>query len=889
MRRFAWAGGLFLGLVLSVAPLRAVVTAPTPLASILSDKQYRYIVVAKIEAIDADKLTMILTVEEHLKGKAPFTRLPVNLKSREKTAKEQTPVLMKRLGVKLPVVLFLKDLEDGDYTAFVYTNGTWFMMIGKTPEGADGPRWLFTELEPYLRRTFKGATAEMRQVVIDGLSGKKAPPPWDEKEKPGVGPEVKPEEKEEDDASFRREPESASPQRQARAGDTPLLGAAGSPNAHAFVVVAPTFAVIPSVIIGGPLAILAMIFPAWFGGWRRWLALIGALCTASTVVFVYWMWGHRFATSVWGSDLAQWLMITAIVILSAAWAWQRHVRRLRTGEAPPVPSRAEFVVLAVLALVAFGTLGVCWKLDVKLTSPSWLLLAPMGIAAVVGMAFVALARRGPRQETPWEELDLWTPAAPSGNGDAFSPHAASSGGTAVAVVERPVVATASAPAPSGAPALATEVVMLTVMAVACTALAGTLGPRTVSPGPVKARGELFPVKGGEKTWMFRPDLGGLIASSPLVVGDRVYIGGNLGAQGVVLCLDRTTGKPIWDTRKTLKWMKHISISSPVVVDGKLYIGEGFHQDSNCKVYCINADTGKEVWNFPTGSHTESSPFVTGGKVYIGAGDDGLYCLDAKTGDELWHYNGLHIDANPLVHEKRLYVGAGEGDVRTETAILCLDAENGKEIWKRDLDLPAWGSPVLAGDLVFFGIGNGRFDASDKDRPAGAVLCVKASDGATVWRFDTKDGVLCRPSVDRSRVWCGCRDGNLYCLDRRTGKLHWKRELGSPVVTAAAVVRCAPGELANAVYALGSEGQVYCLEPNTGAVYWEHDLTDGGRLVVTLWSSPSLTTAGAGSDGERRQLIFGATLGTIEAPSPAVFCFEDRLTGASDEVIVESRP
>jgi outer membrane protein assembly factor BamB len=876
MRRPAWAGGLFLGLVLLGAPVRAVVTTPTPLASILSDKQYRYIVVAKVDAFDADKLTMVLKVDEHLKGKAPFARLPVNLKSREKTAKEQIPVLTKRLGEKLPVVLFIKDLEDGDYTGFVYTNGTWFMMIGKTPDGADAPRWLFTELEPYLRRTFKGTTAEMRQVVIDGLSGKKAPPPWDEKEKPGVGPEVKPENEEEASGSL-------SPQRQARAQRSPLLGAAGSQT----LVAAPTFAVIPSVIIGGPLAILAMIFPTWFGGWRRWLALISGLCTVSTVIFVYWMWGHHFATSAWGGDLAQWLMITVIVVLSAAWAWQRHVRRLRTGEAPAAPSRAEFIVLGVLALIAFGTLAICWKLGVRLTSPSWLILAPMGIAAVFGMAFVALARRQPRAETPWEELDLWTPAAPSGNGHAALEHASSSGGTAVAVAEKPRVATTSPTAPPRAPALATEVVMLTVMAVACTALAGALEPRGVGPGT--AVSELFLVHGGDKVWMYRPDVSGLIASSPLVVGDRVYVGATLGSQGVVFCLDRATGKVIWDTRKSLKWMKHISISSPVLVDGKLYIGEGFHQDSNCKVYCINAETGKEVWNYPTGSHTESSPFVAEGKVYIGAGDDGLYCLDAKTGDELWHYNGLHIDANPLVHEKRLYVGAGEGDVQTETAILCLDAESGKEVWKRRLDLPAWGSPVLAGDRVFFGIGNGRFDASDLGKPAGAVLCVNASDGETDWRFDTRDGVLCRPSVDRCRVWCGCRDGNLYCLDRRTGKLHWKRDLGSPVVTAAAVVRCAPGGLANAVYALGSEGQTFCLEPNTGAVYWQHDLTDGGRLAVTLWSSPSLTVAGHDQARETRQLIFGATLGSVDAPSPAVFCFKDRLDGSADDVIVESRP
>ena len=199
MRRLAWAGGLFLGFVLLAAPVYAVITALTPLSAVL--KESTFIVVAKVDAFDADKLTLILTVDEHLKEKAPFTRLPINLKSTEKGSEKEIPVLTKRLAAKLPIVLFINDKDDGDYTCFAYTNGTWFMLIGKTPKGADAPRWIFSNLEPYLRRTFKGTTAEMRQAIVDGLAGKKSPPPVDEKEKPGVGPEVKSEPEEEEAAA----------------------------------------------------------------------------------------------------------------------------------------------------------------------------------------------------------------------------------------------------------------------------------------------------------------------------------------------------------------------------------------------------------------------------------------------------------------------------------------------------------------------------------------------------------------------------------------------------------------------------------------------------------------------------------------------------------------
>ena len=54
----------------------------------------------------------------------------------------------------------------------------------------------------------------------------------------------------------------------------------------------------------------------------------------------------------------------------------------------------------------------------------------------------------------------------------------------------------------------------------------------------------------------------------------------------------------------------------------------------CKLYCIHAAKGEKLWEFATKGHTESSPRVIDGRVYFGAGDDGLYCVDAITGEEL---------------------------------------------------------------------------------------------------------------------------------------------------------------------------------------------------------------------------------------------------------------
>ena len=69
-RRHAWAGGLILGiaLMLLAVPARGVITALTPLSSVLKDA--KFIFTANVEALDGDKLTLVLTADGHLSAPA---------------------------------------------------------------------------------------------------------------------------------------------------------------------------------------------------------------------------------------------------------------------------------------------------------------------------------------------------------------------------------------------------------------------------------------------------------------------------------------------------------------------------------------------------------------------------------------------------------------------------------------------------------------------------------------------------------------------------------------------------------------------------------------------------------------------------------------------------
>ena len=182
-------GGLVLalGLLVATTPAHARITRLTPLGEVL--EQSTFVLTARVERVDPDRPALVLAVDKPLKGKAPFRKLAVALKGDAAAVKGKEPAkLLKRVAPRLPVVLFVSQ-RGKESIAFAYTEGTWFQLAGVEADGAVS--WRFTHLEPYLRRTFKGSTREMVEVVTAVLAGKRKAPPPDAKEKPGLGPALK--------------------------------------------------------------------------------------------------------------------------------------------------------------------------------------------------------------------------------------------------------------------------------------------------------------------------------------------------------------------------------------------------------------------------------------------------------------------------------------------------------------------------------------------------------------------------------------------------------------------------------------------------------------------------------------------------------------------------
>jgi outer membrane protein assembly factor BamB len=797
-RSFLAGGFLTLGFVLWAGLGQAVISRLTPLRAVLRSEQLIFTV--QVTKLDLDKPTVVFKVEEALKGKVHFQNLVVNLTAdAEGQRQKHTDKLLKRLAPELSLVVFAsKNARTNRYTAFAYTNGTWFQMIGQANDGAKAVRWSFSHCEPYLRRTFKGTTAELKDIITESLAGRREPPPPDPKAEPGLGPEIK-------------------------ADDRPAQ------NKGAAVATVPILAVIPTFVILGPMTLLASLLGlaglALF--LRRWMVLLSIGCLYITLILLGNWLRDPLRDSWWGTPQALWLSLAALTLFGMLWSWRRHRRASSAGRAEEMRvQRADCIILCSLSTPGLGAMLYAWGKGSHFPWPSReLLLASIGVW--VGMLYALILRRFASR--PWMR---------------------------------------SAPSP--------EFFVLGVVTVAFAWLGLQTSPGALPDTPWESVATDGLGHGSSPglisvAWTFKADLPGTLDATPLVTAKCIYMPGALRAGfsslGILYCIDRTTGRRLWSFDDDGR-MKQV-FSSPCLAEGRVYVGEGYHQDSDCKLYCLDADSGQKVWEFQTKSHTESSPLVADGKVYFGAGEDGIYCLQATTGQEVWHFPGIHVDTSPAVAGNRLYVGTGYGD---QYRFFCLEAVTGKALWQRRSDLPVFGSASLVGDQVFFGVGNGNFLESDT-RPAGAVVCLRAEDGALVWRFDTPDAVHNRPAVDRRQVYFGSRDRHLYAVGRADGQLRWKRDLGSPIVTMPALITRPYCGDSSILYAVASGGLVACLDPGDGKSFWELDIAKNSRVRPQFLSSPQVVVSRTGKV-ERRWIYFGSGLENLVDWTARLYCLED---------------
>ena len=342
------------------------------------------------------------------------------------------------------------------------------------------------------------------------------------------------------------------------------------------------------------------------------------------------------------------------------------------------------------------------------------------------------------------------------------------------------------------------------------------------------------------------DKDAMILSSPAVAGKWVYGASCLLEMrrnyGVVFCVDAATGRERWSFDTIGDEEIKGAVSSPAVTDDGKYvvIGQGLHNDTNCRLICLEADTGRLHWSFTVELHIESSPAVAGDLVVVGVGaieevpsrkllSHPGYVLGVRISDgkQLWRYDLADPESSPVLADGVAYVGSGfngqavvalrtAGD--TELKARGLD----RLLWRYEAEFPIIGGVRVVDDLVIVGGGNGDFVFRDPN-PAGVVLALERATGRPRWKAAVPDAVLGRPLAVGDAIICPVANGEVIALSKADGAVLWRQRISGSMA-----VMSAPASAGGYVFAVSKDGYLARLRLEDGRVMEKQFINASGR-------------------------------------------------------------
>ncbi len=142
-------------------------------------------------------------------------------------------------------------------------------------------------------------------------------------------------------------------------------------------------------------------------------------------------------------------------------------------------------------------------------------------------------------------------------------------------------------------------------------------------------------------------------------------------------------------------------SPPVAADGKLFVAA---IDAHA-VTCLDAASGRRLWDYTTGARVDSPPTIYRGRVLFGSTDGHVYCLRAADGALLWRFRAAPAlrqiavrdqlesawpcHGSVLVRDGTAYVTAGRSSyLEGGIWIYALDPETGDVLHQRHMYDPA---------------------------------------------------------------------------------------------------------------------------------------------------------------------------------------------------------
>ena len=246
------------------------------------------------------------------------------------------------------------------------------------------------------------------------------------------------------------------------------------------------------------------------------------------------------------------------------------------------------------------------------------------------------------------------------------------------------------------------------------------------------------------------------------------------------------------------------------------------------VYCLNAETGKEIWRYAYASRylrwpgPGSTPVLDGTRLYTLSRDGDLFCFNAQNGRVFWRKNIVNeglteipvwgFCASPFIYKDLLVINACESG-------LALNKTNGHVIWKSESVQGRLSTPVL-------------YQEDGKDRLAimanEQLYSVEPMTGKVLWSHPWTtytDPIV----LDDTMLLTGYNDGSaLLKIQNNQPEIIWqnKRVHASSFINFVVVNGYAYGSVNDR-----RKQPFQCINLKTGKAQWTKDLGDWGSLIA----------------------------------------------------------
>jgi len=298
-------------------------------------------------------------------------------------------------------------------------------------------------------------------------------------------------------------------------------------------------------------------------------------------------------------------------------------------------------------------------------------------------------------------------------------------------------------------------------------------------------------------------------SSPVIVGNRLFLtcADDATVKRMILCLDATTGKTLWQhdyaSKPFLKNKDNSFASSTPAADERGVI-VSWNTDDEVILLALDND-GRELWKRDfgpfVGMHgTGNSPIIAGEVAILDnsqedpaayekpdptkpAGKSFIVAVDRKTGKTRWQLDrktcGKAEYGTPCVRRGNELIVCG-----TAHGIAGIDLATGKVNWELPVfDKRVVSSPVLDGDVVINGCGGGGVGAFYGAVKAGTSRAQRDAEGQggkpeQIFKLDKPLPYVPTALVKDGKLFLWGDAGTVACVRASNGELIWRDRVQS---------------------------------------------------------------------------------------------------------------